>query len=52
MRSQLLQAHSTSEVANGELHETAGLTAEPELEPDYTYAGSATGWSRMSKESY
>lgn len=45
-------AFAAEDVSGGGLYATAGFIAEREFEPDYTYAGNATGWTRMPKASY
>lgn len=45
-------AYAPEDVADGGLYEAAGFVAEGELKPDHTYAGNATAWTRMPKETY
>lgn len=43
---------SSNDVSEGSLYQHAGFTLDAELEPNYSYVGTATKWARAPKESF
>lgn len=43
---------SSNDISEGHLYQSAGFTLDAEIEPDYSYVGTPTKWTRAPKESF